>query len=496
MRTGFEIERAPGAAAPPSSEGVTVEPAREASEPSSEEAPRKPKRSRGRGRKSAKASAPPPEPVSVTWVQVGPGQFVRVEETQPPTDGGPDPSGAPVPESEKADSETTAVETPENDPVVAEAPSAHDTIPQPEQVASSETPEEPEVSETEAVAAESAMETQNGEPEPVEVATEPLIEPAVPDTETEADVVAAETVQEPQIGEPERVEAEAESVTDSECSESGTEELATELAMEPQIGEPEPKEVESEPVHEPEREASAVLEAEEMPPVAEAGSETMGAEETPAVVEEPESAATAPIEEPVEVEENVGGMADNPEPAIEAEGQAEAPEERSSALEGETDESETALADPEVGEGDLPQAGSFEGEGVESEGEIPEDLAPEAEERLEFDGESRTVFESGGSLAPTRSRGTTWPGWLPRSGSLRVRANVRGFEPAVHRPERVRSVPRAAERPRRQRSWHGALRYEPRAPPDDQVRRPLGMRRLAREIRSRGLEMPSAGQAA
>ncbi|HEU5117362.1 MAG TPA: hypothetical protein VFT74_12030, partial [Isosphaeraceae bacterium] len=156
---------------------------------------------------------------------------------------------------------------------------------------------------------------------------------------------------------------------------------------------------------------------------------------------------------------------------------------------------EETLTDPEVGEGDLPQAGAFEASGHESEGDpSPDDFEPAP--APEFDGESRTSSEPNGSLSPSIARAPSWPAWLPRSRARMNRINVRVPVPEVSRPCRVRRAPRQANGPRRSRSWHGLLRFEPRAPPRSVLLRPPGVGRAVRSHPPHRDEFPSAGQAA
>ncbi len=448
------------------------EPLQEVSQPPSDEDPPKPRRARSRRRRAAKAATPPPEPVSVTWVQVGPGQFVRVEESQPSSDQGPQSSDAPANEGEAPSSESQTVQTLEPEPLASAQPSALDTRSNPDPDSSSEPTQEPESSasepepEPEGVPADPTSSPQDGVLEPVPVETPTDLEPEPEPLEA---AVVSNTVADSEIEAPPQVVAPG-----FEPGPQPPEEVAPPSSD--STGSPEEEESEM-PLAPPEVELNAELA--ETPPIAESSAQT-------------EPGATSP--EPADP--NPGPTPDVPEPGPAFEPESPVEPTDATAFESQTIEVEGALADHEVGEGDLPQAGLPDDAGTEFEGDSPENPAP-VFQQPEFDGESQLPFEpADASLSPTRTRVPNRPGWLPRARSLFTRVNVRAPEPAVARPSRVRSVPRQANRPRRHRSWHGSLHHEPRAPPNSRIRRPSGLRRSVRSIHPLGAFAPNADQAA
>jgi hypothetical protein len=93
-----------------------------------------------RTRARRRPKAPEPEPVAASWVQVGPGRFVRALEVspEPPADEPGDPHGAPAPDEPYATSETRSIAevadavVPESEPEVnhAEKDAAEVIVPQ------------------------------------------------------------------------------------------------------------------------------------------------------------------------------------------------------------------------------------------------------------------------------------------------------------------------------------------------------------------------------
>ncbi len=442
-------ERSP--LSPDPGDGGTVEATLEpASVPTSTEEPStRRRRGRGRGRSKAAKAAPPPDPVSVSWVQVGPGQFVRVEEPSSSSDEDSENSNRTV-TTTAGEVGVTANEGSSSNPVtVAEAePSSEGNADQPSD-AVPPTLDEPEVSpvESEDVAFDPGLTPQESDPEPAPTESPANLGAPVPDVEAPAGIDPVEV----------------------ESSETP----ASEPAVDEEPTEPEPVAYVNQ-VESPEAPAFEPAVDEESALVA----------ETPLV--------EAPAPDVPEADRGVLGSTE-PEPAPELETPGEQSE--ASDLESVENPVEETLADAEVGEGDLPQAGAFEASGHELEGD-PSPADSEPAPAPEFDGESRTSSEPNGSLSPTIARAPNWPAWLPRSRALMTRINVRVPVPEVSRPSRVRQAPRQANGPRRCRSWHGKLRFEPRAPPRSVLLRPPGVRRAVRSQTPHRDEIPSASQAA